>query len=145
MQPRCTPQQKAEALRLLAEVGKAEAARRTGIPAGTIASWGVRNGVTSPPVEAIAKANEVAQLAWEERRLRLKDKLGAAAEQFIDQATKRISTRDVRDLTVSMAVCIDKAQLLAGAATARTEASVTNRDDALNAARERADRHLRSA
>lgn len=68
---RWSDDQKAEALRLLAEVGQGEAARRTGIPQGTIASWGKRNGVTAPPLHALAAQVERKQLTIAERKAEL--------------------------------------------------------------------------
>lgn len=59
---RLTPDEKAAALELQAEVGTAEAARRLGIPEGTMASWVARAGQTIPatPAQAAARASIVA-------------------------------------------------------------------------------------
>lgn len=63
------------ALALLAEHGKAEASRLTGIPAGTIASWGHRNGVAAPTTERMAKVVAARTLSTEERKRRLAEGL----------------------------------------------------------------------
>jgi len=152
-----TQAQREQALALVAEVGSHETARRLGIPVGTVASWAKRNGVTSPNPELRAGGIRSASLAWEERRLRLKDKLGDAAERFVDLATSDRVLTDVRgravvggandskNYMIAASISVDKAQLLAGAATTRTEATQVNRDELLDQARQRADRHLRSA
>lgn len=116
-----TPEQKAHALALLAEVGKAEAARRTGIAAGTIASWGSRNGVSAP--EAGKMAQQVTA-SWQIRKVALGEKLGTLCEkmaQGIDDRLDAKSIAGVRDLAASIAILVDRAQLLTGGATARTE------------------------
>jgi len=40
-----TPEQREEALRLIAEVGPAEAARQLGLKSGTLRSWASRAGL----------------------------------------------------------------------------------------------------
>jgi hypothetical protein len=127
MQPRCTAEQKAEALAILAAHGKAEAARRTGIPAGTIASWGSRHGITSPPAAELEKANAAKTLAWEDRKITMAQRLGEVAGKALDRIAERVEAdrlTGIRDLATTMAICVDKAQLLAGGATTRTEAIV---------------------
>lgn len=119
-----TPDQKAEALTLLAEVGLSEAARCTGIPRGTIASWGSRNGVNSPDAEQVAGVAEVAQATWQVRKVALGEKLGTLCEKMatkIDERLDEDSLRGVRDLAASIAILVDRAQLLTGGATQRTE------------------------
>jgi len=77
------PEQKAEALRLLAEVGLAEAARRTGIPEGTIASWGSRTGVQAPPAAATRVATEAHLATVAARKARVAEGLVAASERML--------------------------------------------------------------
>lgn len=115
---------KQEALRLLAEHGVAEASRQTGIPAGTIASWGSRLGVKAPSVEQIAVLNAATAELWQKRKLAMGERLGAVAEKMLQRIDERINddrTAGVRDLAASMAVLIDRAQLLTGGATTRAE------------------------
>lgn len=119
-----TPDQKAEALELLATLGKAEAARATGIPEGTIASWGHRAGVRAPDAPQIRAAAEAVQAAWAVRKVALGEKLGTLCEKMatkIDERLDEDSLRGVRDLAASIAILVDRAQLLTGGATARTE------------------------
>ena len=71
---------RAEALRIYAERGPAEAARRTGVRSGTIRQWAFRAGVTSPRVvyewardgrtwEATLAAKALTELRRAEREL----------------------------------------------------------------------------
>jgi transposase-like protein len=118
-----TPEQKAAALALLAQVGKAEAARRTGIPAGTIAAWGSRTGVSAPTPEALRPVVEARQLAWAERKVALASKLGDAADLAVAELTARIQTKTIgdRELITALTALVDRAQLLTGEATSRPE------------------------
>ena len=119
---RYTVAQKAEALELLATVGLNEAARITGIPVGTIASWGSRSGVKAPEVNR-TKAMRTAQIAWSVRRATLADQLGEVAELATAKLRQLIEDDQVRagDLARALAVVIDRAQLLSGGATVRAE------------------------
>lgn len=122
-----TPSQKAEALRLLAEVGKAEAARRSGIPAGTIAAWGSRTGVSAPTPEAMRPQVEARQLAWTERKVAIASGLGEAAQLAVEELTTRIRNKTIgdRELIAALTALVDRAQLLTGEATSRTEGTLT--------------------
>lgn len=121
---RWTPEQKADALRLLAEHGKAEAARRTGIPAGTIASWGVRCHVAAPTPEALRPVVEARQIAWAHRKLDFGERLATLAGKAADALEERLDNRvatGIRDHAATIALLVDKAQLLTGGATSRDE------------------------
>ena len=145
MHPRNTPEERARVAALVGEVGPAEAARRTGHPLGTVKSWARRAGVSSPD-PAPEKAIATASVAWVQRRAALVDELGRAAVRAIERVNERLdadTTSGLRDLAVSAAVMIDKAQLLSGGATDRAETRVT-REQMLEEARQRAD-HLRIA
>lgn len=119
------PERRAEALRLLAEVGLAEASRRCGIAPGTIASWGHRNGVHAPSVANMEAIHERKQIAWAERKLVLGQKLGELASKAALRIEQRLDAdrdvRSARDLAATMAVLVDKAQLLTGGVTSRAE------------------------
>lgn len=122
-----TPEQKAAALELLAQVGKAEAARRTGIPAGTIAAWGSRMGVAAPTPEAMRPQVEARQLAWAERKAAIASRFGELADLAVTELAERIRNKTIgdRELISAVTVLVDRAQLLTGEATSRTESSVT--------------------
>jgi len=144
-----TPEQKAEALGLLAVVGKAEASRRTGIPAGTIASWGVRGGVSAPSPDELRALHEGRVLTVALRKAALADQMlveaarilgqlhepmvekkalvvsdGAREGSHVEVATvyyDRPTTADQKRIVETVAVLVDKLQLLTGEATARLE------------------------
>lgn len=141
-----TPEQKAEALRLLAEVGHAEAARRTGIPVGTISSWGSRAGIDSGAATAATRAAlEARKATIAERKTALAEDLAKAAERMLaDLYTPRLeqkvvtfaalgmtetvqikhaSTTDAQRKTTIEAVAkaLETVQLLTGEATERIE------------------------
>lgn len=153
MHPRLqyTPEQKAEALALLIEVGKAEAARRTGIPAGTISSWAVRTGVTTnhaAPEQLLGARRSIAQ-----RKAELADDMLDRARSMIAQldATmvekkplvvsdgrnegSHVEIAEVRydhpptgaqkQIVETVAILIAQVQLLTGQATGRIESTVT--------------------
>lgn len=158
-----TPEAKAEALRLLAAVGKAEAARLTGIPVGTISSWGVRNGVSAP--HSTAPQLVASQLSLQERKLALADDMLDRARSMIKQldATmvekKALVVSDGRNegshveiaevdydrpptgaqkqIVETVAILIGQVQLLTGAATTRLEQNVTTQGEVVQV-RERA-------
>lgn len=129
-----TPEQKAEALALYAEIGGAEAARRTGISKGTLQSWAHRAGVHSVATERTEAAVKAMQAQWAERRAVMIDEIGAVAHMALMRAEQCItrenpSGRDAKDFATTMAILIDKAQLLTGDATSRHETVVTDQLD----------------
>lgn len=146
-----------EALRLLAEVGLTEAARRTGIPIGTIASWGSRQGVKAPSVEALRPALEAGAVSILQRKqalaagllddvarlraeifegvLERKVVVAGGVPEIVDVKHARLSAADQKHLMVACAVAIDKVQLLTGGLTASI--GVTEQPEQLGAAEER--------
>jgi transposase-like protein len=135
MRPTYTDEQRAEALALYADVGVSEAARRTGIPAGTIASWANRAGIQPEANENLRAAVEARRLTWAERKTALATRLGEIADQAAEQLAAKIAANELsgRDLIAALTALIDRTQLLTGEATARTESTV-----AVNDAREQA-------
>ena len=148
-----TPEQRNEALRLYAEVGKAEAHRITGIPAGTIASWAARHQVTAPDADAHARAIAATKASVAERKAELAEQmlddartvlaqlhqpvvervvkvisdgkdLGSHAE-IVDVHLERPSPADQERIARTVATLVDKVQLLTGEATSRVEQSIT--------------------
>lgn len=77
------PEQKAEALKIHEERGPAEAARQTGMPKNTIASWAKRKGVQTVTVANTAVAVEMAKLTREASREELRDELLASARESL--------------------------------------------------------------
>ena len=146
---RWTDDERDEALRLLAEVGQGETARRTGIPQGTIASWGKRHGVTAPPAAATAVATAAKLATIAERKAALaeglmddiermrRDLFAATVER---KAMAAGQMREVEIVTIkhattthaerrtgieAIAKAIETVQLLTGEATARPEQLTT--------------------
>lgn len=137
---RRTPEQRQAAIDLANQVGCAEAARRTGIPEGTIASWRSRSGIATLQAERTRTALEVQVLTLAERRTRLAadllDDVERLRSQLFAPAVERkvIASGDIVDvrlpepsfsdkkaLMVSIAVAVDKVLLLSGEATSRHE------------------------
>lgn len=144
-----TQDQRDEALRLLAEVGKAEASRRTGVPAGTIAAWGVRSRTRAPLPELQRKATETRLASIAERKARLAEDLLGDLEKLRAQLwaptverkpmvvslgkdsgsqieiaevhLEQPTFRDQKTIVEAVALALDKVQLLTGAATERVE------------------------
>lgn len=123
MQPRTqyTREQKTEALALLIAVGKAEAARQTGIPACTISSWAVRNGVTTSHAAPEQLAGAAQSIA--EQKQKLVDRLLPLAAKLVTKLEAKANTDDasLKELAQTLMIIVDKVQLLTGQATARTE------------------------
>lgn len=140
-----TDAQRAEALSLLARYGKAEAARRTGIPVGTIASWGHRNDVSSPPPEEMRARAEALKATIEQRKAGLADTLVGVVERLVRDVFAPTTERKamaagamrqveiveiIHDTTTAaerrttlqaIATAVETIQLLTGGATARIE------------------------
>lgn len=149
-----TDEQRDEALELLAEHGKAEASRMTGIPSGTIASWGVRNGVTAPPAERTRAVTEQRLATIAERKAQLAEKLtgiaerlaadvfaptverkavaaGAMREVEIVEIKHRTTTPTERRTTLqAIAQAVETIQLLTGGATQRIESIIERTPEA---------------
>lgn len=158
--------QRLEALALLATVGKAEAARRTGIPAGTIASWGSRSGTKAPPAAATVVATEARVATIAQRKATLAEGLMDDIERMrrdlfaptierkvvpgnqyrrtriIDVRNPTTTHGDRRTVVEAVAKAIETVQLLTGGATARTE-MLTAKQAAIEEARVRGS-HLRA-
>lgn len=142
---RFTDAEKAHALDVYATEGPAEAARQTGIPKGTIASWAHRTGTQTVCNERAAARVEAAQMKWAERRQAMVDRIGTIAEKALTVVEDNLdlgTTSKAKDAATTMAILVDKAQLLGGDATTRHE-NRELRDRLLDEAREHA-RHLRS-
>lgn len=113
---------KARAVALAAEVGCAEAGRRLGIPGGTVASWFSRAGLASLQRETTEAAVEAKRLLWEERRSAMVHQIGEVASMALEQVKAEIEDgklRNAKDAATTMAILVDKAQLLSGGSTAR--------------------------
>lgn len=121
-------QDRQRAIELAQEVGKTEAARQLGMPAGTIASWLHRAGIGVAPemTERMALATAVRQVTMAERKAVLAERLATLAEKATASLAAKIEADEVsaRDLVSAMTAAIDRLQLLTGEATARTETTL---------------------
>lgn len=100
---RYTAEQKAAALDLVAEHGTAEAARRTGINAGTIGSWATRAGIAGPDAAVMAAptaASAARKLATTaERKAKLAEDLLGDLERLRERLFEPITERVVRTVS----------------------------------------------
>jgi transposase-like protein len=126
---RYSDEQKREALDLFLEHGSSEAGRRTGIPAGTIAAWASRSGITGPPTPEVVNALAVQAASMAERKQALARDLGTLAAKAVAKLAQRIEADDVnaRDLVSALTAAVDRMQLLTGAATERVETLTAER------------------
>lgn len=114
------------ALALYAEHGPSEASRILSseghdVPSATIRSWAKRQGATVARSEAQLAAREAAKLSNDVKRERLRDELLDLARETVTLARRSKKARERRDHAGSVAIFVDKFQLLNGGATARVE------------------------
>lgn len=114
-------QERAEALRLAAEHGAAEASRRCGVPAATIRSWRQRAGESGPPAGVDrAEWGEMKEAAargtWEAAQ----DALAKVRELLADGKTS-----EAKNAALTMAIALDKSLVLEAAAVAASQREVT--------------------
>jgi len=109
----------------------AATARTTGIPKQTLSGWAKAEGLdlNGRSEAKTREATQAAQRKWAEVRAELADQSGDAARRLLAIISRAIdsgdmgitSARDAKDAATAMAILIDKAQLLGGGATSRTE------------------------
>ncbi len=115
-----TTAEREHALDLYAKDGPAAAARATAIPPGTIRSWAKRSGAQPLRDEQTRAASAAARLTWEQRRAELTVRLGEVAAGLLERAAAG-EAQEAKALMTACAIGIDKAELLAGHATARLD------------------------
>lgn len=121
-----TAKQKSDALDLVRTEGQAEAARRTGIPLGSIKGWANRAGITmeDPAPDSVRMAVMVRRRSLAERKARLLELLGEIAELGAERELEllaMVESNDLRSVVGARTRAIHDMQLLAGDVTARTE------------------------
>lgn len=143
-----TADQKTEALELYVRIGAAETARRTGIPKATLTTWAMRDGLKSYSIEKTAAAIEASRAALEVRKLALAEGLlddaawlrGQLRQACVEKVVKTVGTgrgesvteivdvdrdeptfSDKKAIMTTIAIAVDKVQLLTGAPTERHE------------------------
>lgn len=123
MNPTYTDDQKAQALKAYEQDGPSAAARDLGIPKTTIHRWAKRAGIDAPPAERTAAATAQASATARQKR----ELLGSAILDDAEALRRKLSepydvvsdtgevvtlphptARDMRDLTVSFGILVDK-------------------------------------
>jgi hypothetical protein len=149
------------ALKIYVEDGPAVAAKETGISATTIRQWAKRSGVTDDRqkrtqamIEAAsrdaAEKRETIKLQCRRRALDLLERFDTRHEYFVGKDGDRAAldnptAGDIKDYSIAIGVLIDKAELLDGRATDRTEHRSTDQlDREIEKLLESADRGSRS-
>jgi transposase-like protein len=127
-----TQEQRAEALALYVSDGLGAASRTLNIPQGTIASWAHRTPgiqtLAAEKREQTAAMLEERALHWQARRADLAEQFGAIADTMLAAAfdySEAGRPRDVKDSVMAAAIAVDKAQLLTGGATSRTDHEIS--------------------
>lgn len=140
-----TDAEKATAIALYESEGPSAVQHQLGIPKATVSDWARANGVRTFGTERTEAATAAHEAAWAERRARMVDKIGRVAEKALDLADSCLAegtTSKAKDAATTMAILVDKAQLLGGDATTRGE-NRQLRNRLLDEARDHS-RHLRS-
>ncbi len=105
-----------------AEHGIGAAARKFGVSGGTVSKWCKADGVESLSTGKRAEAAEAAHVAWDERKTTMAHRMGGVAELALDKARAELedgTPSRAKDCATTMAILVDKAQLLTGGQTAR--------------------------
>lgn len=127
--PRWPKDVRERALSLYPEHGSAVTARILAeeghrVPANTVAVWASRADQVRTTSERTRAATAVSNERWALRRVRLADELGEIAEMVAAAMRVAVDSDQLskaRDGAGSLAILIDKAQLLSGDPTRRTE------------------------
>lgn len=125
-------EQKAHALEIYRTDGPNEAERQTGIPHSSIIRWAQAQGVELESIENKSKAVQAARLVWQKRRNDLVEEMSdtiTIAHLGVQYELIEAHWKEAKDAATTMAILIDKAQLLSGGATGRTETSHMTREE----------------
>lgn len=143
MAVRYTDEQRAAAVATAVEHGVTAAAHAHSIPKGTISKWCKAAGVATVSSERNKAAVEAARLHWEQRRQQLADRMGDVIDKALDRVEHELVDREngspskAQTAAVTLAILADKAQLLTGGATSRSEELTGQREGVLADARRR--------
>jgi transposase-like protein len=131
---RYTEAEKGEAVAHCLQHGMKDAHDTLGIPKPTLSSWMTEDERAEMAERFTSKtsaATAAAAQTWADRRPGLTDQLGEIAQLAMDKAVELIrlgKTADAQKAMVTAAIGIDKAQLLSGHATSRTETIAPDRN-----------------
>lgn len=114
--------EKAEALALYETAGPTAVQATLGIPKQRVTQWAKADGIRTVRNETMIEARDAAMIDWDVRRVRMAHHIGSVAEQALEQTEQDLAEGRIKgkDAAVTMAILVDKAQLLTGAATSRT-------------------------
>lgn len=140
-----TDTERSDAVALYVEHGLAEAHRRTDVPKPTLRSWATKAGLDISELSArtahkTAAASEATRRRWETLRTTMADRSGDLAARVLDLVAEHLdqltpeTAADVKNLATAAGILIDKAQLLDGHATSRTEATISDQRAVVTAA-----------
>lgn len=123
------------ALELYVEFGPADAARLLAsdghhVPPNTIKAWASRAGLATVATQKTEAATAAKRAKFELQRAGFADRMGNLIDGLLDTAEEALAAGDlqaVKIAAVSAAVYVDKAQLLSGGATTRTETASEER------------------
>lgn len=107
---------------------------------GTIRQWCFRAGVVTSDSQRTQAARDALALKWLQRSGDMADRIGDAAEKALGLCVDALDLRvpdEAKNAALTMAILIDKAQLLSGGQTARIGTD-EERDAVVSEARERA-------
>jgi hypothetical protein len=110
--PTVDPALKARALALAADVGTTEAARQTGVPRGTLASWRSREGLVERP-------SGVSPGEWANAKRTAAENAWQASQEALDEIRRVLAgpkNQGVQGLAITYGVLLDKATQLETAA-----------------------------
>lgn len=116
-----------KALEVFAKDGATAAAKAAGVHRNTVLTWVRQAGIATQRRQNQMAMIEASRDRWEERRARMIDDMGKVAEKALRAVTDTLDDaryRDAKDCATTMAILVDKAQLLSGGATARNENAV---------------------
>lgn len=98
-----------------------EIADTHGVSMGSVANIADEHGITPPGAEQVEAAANASKLKWAQRREALVDELGEVAAELLQKARTAAAARDAQAYATSVAILVDKAQLVSGGVTSRHE------------------------
>jgi transposase-like protein len=122
MPRRHPPELRAAVLADVPTLGVSGAARKHGVGKATASRWADEAGIGTIRNEQTAAATEARRVEWEERRTAMIPRIGATADLALTRTTEALEAgngRNAKDAATTMAILVDKAQLLSGGQTSR--------------------------
>jgi transposase-like protein len=133
---------KARAIALAVELEDvAAAAHDLGLPRQTVHRW-LRDAGVTVTTENREAAVEATKLRWEERRAVMVEEMGEVAQIALQRTRDGLGAgldgvKAAKDAATTMAILVDKAQLLSGGATGRVYVPPQHAGEVIGVARDR--------